>query len=430
MSFNSKRFGKTALVGLAFMSISCFWGMYDGIVPLILKYSFNMNEVLNGVVMAMDNVLAVLLLPIFGIWSDRTKTRFGKRMPFIAIGTFAAIAAMIVMPIADNLRNLPLFLTMTGLVLLFMAFFRSPAVALMPDITPKKLRSFANAIIMLMGTAGAIYALLAVKFLVKESENSTPNYVPLFVSIALFMAVATIIMIIAVPENKWVKEAHDEDPEMDAPEEEVNKGKKLPKDKMTSLLFLLFSVAFWYMAYNAVTTAFSRYSKEVLGMDTNAYTVYMMIATVSAIISYIPIGILAEKFGRKKVILAGVAGLAVTFASCFFFSKGGLLLMTVFVFIGISWGAINVNSFPMVVEIASSGDEGKYTGIYYTFSMAAQVITPVFSGVFLEHVSYKSLFPYAAVFAVLAFFTMLMVKHGDTIPVKKKSLLEHLDVDD
>ena len=144
MKLNYKR---TILAGLAFMTISGFWGMYDAVTPLILKNSFHLNEVLNGVVMAMDNVFAIILLPLFGIWSDKTNTKFGKRMPFIAIGTLIAVISMFFMPFADNQRNLILFLISTGAVLLSMSFYRSPAVALMPDITPRELRSKGNAVI-------------------------------------------------------------------------------------------------------------------------------------------------------------------------------------------------------------------------------------------------------------------------------------------
>ena len=419
---------KTILTGLAFMSITSFWSMYDAVQPLILKNSFLLNEVWNGVVMAMDNVFALILLPLFGIWSDRTNTRFCKRMPFIVIGTALAVLGMLFMPYADNTRNLILFLLSTGFVLLAMSFYRTPAVALMPDITPRALRSKGNAVIMLMGTVGAIYAMVMISLLVKDREGTTPDYMPLFISIVIFMIVSTIALALLVPENKWAKEAKEMD-NGEPEEEEKNKGKKLPKDKLMSLIFILLSVFFWYMAYNAVNSAFSRYSTHVLNLKNGDYASYMLIATVAAVISYLPIGIISSKFGRKKVIIAGVIGLASTFALCSFLTSGGWFLRVMFALVGISWGAINVNSFPMAVEIASDGDEGRYTGYYYTFSMAAQVLTPVLSGVFLQYVSYRSLFPYGVVFSLLALFTMFMVKHGDVVSSQKKSLLEHLDVD-
>ncbi len=426
---------KTIMVGFAFMSIMAFWQMYDNIVPLILKNSFSLNEVLIGAIMAIDNVLALFLLPLFGSLSDKLHTPIGKRMPFILAGTLLTNIALFFMPIADNARNLALFMVMTGLVLLFMSVFRSPAVALMPDITPKPLRSKANAIINLMGTIGAIFSLAMISKLVAEGD--TPNYQPMFISIILFMLIMTAILAFVVRENKWAKEAHiinielgeEEDDSQKDPSSDAN-GSKLPDDKKKSLIYMLLSVALWYMAYNAVTTAFSRYATSIWGTTGGSYADYLLIATVVAIISYIPIGILSGIFGRKKVIIAGVIGLIIGFGGCFLAAKAGVFITVMFIIVGISWAAINVNSFPMVVDIASDGDIGKFTGYYYTFAMAAQVLTPILSGAFLQYVSYRTLFPYAVVFSFLALFTMFKVKHGDTLPAAKKSILEHLDVDD
>jgi len=436
------------MVGFAFMAIMSFWQMYDNIIPLILKNSFALNDVLIGAIMAVDNVLALFLLPFFGAWSDKINTRFGKRLPFIVIGTILANLAMFFMPVADNSRNLPMFLLMTGLVLLFMSVFRSPAVALMPDITPKHLRSKGNAIINLMGTVGAIYALAMIGVLVAEGD--TPNYQPLFISIIVFMLITIAILAFVVKENLWTNQAREVDTAIEneslaetanvdkananasaSADEEIGvPSNKLPKDKLRSLIFILISVALWYIAYNAVTTAFSRYATIVWHAENGSYANYLMIATVAAIISYIPIGLISSKYGRKKVIMIGIIGLIIGFGCCFFASHAGPVVIGLFALVGVSWAAINVNSFPMAVDIATDGDIGKYTGYYYTFSMAAQVLTPVLSGFFLQYVSYKTLFPYAVVFSALALVTMSQVKHGDSIGTEKKSLLEHLDIDD
>lgn len=425
MKINIRR---TMLAGLAFMTISSFWAVYDAVTPLILKNTFHLNEVLNGAVMAMDNVLALFLLPVFGMISDKTNTKLGKRIPYIIAGTILASMAMIFMPFADNAQSLPMFFVATGLVLLFMAFYRTPAVALTPDITPRQLRSKANAVVMLMGTFGVVYALAVVKFLVKDGADGRPNYMPLFISIVAFMMVGLVVQVATVRENKWTEIAKEQDKDFveDTPN---NEGKKLDKAKMKSLIFLLFSVAFWFMAYNAVNSAFSRYSMVVLNFENGEYATYILVATLAAVASYVPIGFFSQRFGRKKCILAGVLGLIIAFGVSVFFKEGGFLFKIVFALVGISWASINVNSYPMVVEIASDGDVGKYSGYYYTFSMAAQVVTPILSGVFLQYVSYKSLFPYGFVFSVLAFITMTQVRHGDIVTDKKKSILEHLDVD-
>lgn len=432
MKLNYKR---TVLTGLAFMAIYSFWQTYDNIVPLILKNSFGMNEIITGVVMAADNILALFLLPLFGSLSDRVNSKWGKRKPFIVIGTALTVVAIAFMPIGDNAKSLPMFLVSTGLVLLFMAFFRSPAVALMPDVTPRPLRSKGNAIINLMGTVGAIYALVMTGVLV--GDGLTPDYTALFWSVIIFMIISILVLMLTVNEKKWGEQARElelQHPElMEEPEEDTvtAKGKrKLSKPKKKSLIFLLLSVAFWYMAYNAVTSAFSRYATEVWQLESGGYADCLMVATVAAVISYIPLGFLASLIGRKKSILLGIIGLLIGFFYVGFFLQYHFMINLGFVIIGVSWAAINVNSFPMVVEIANDGDVGKYTGYYYVFSMAAQILTPVLSGVLLQLVSYTTLFPYACGFSILAFLTMIMVKHGDTKPVAKKSVLENFDIDD
>ena len=433
MKLNYRR---TLLTGLAFMAIYSFWQTYDNVIPLILKNSFNMNEIVTGAVMAADNVLALFLLPLFGTWSDKVNTKWGKRKPFIVVGGFLSIIAIAFIPIGDNARSLPLFMIATGLVLLFMAFFRSPAVALMPDVTPRPLRSKGNAIINLTGTVGAIYALIMTGLMV--GEGKTPDYTALFMSVIVFMVICIVVLMLTVNENKWGEEAREierQHPELMEKEEEqeaASEGKKgkLSKSKKKSLIFLLLSVAFWYMAYNAVTSAFSRYATEVWGLENGGYADCLMVATVAAVLSYIPLGALAGKIGRKKSILLGVVGLFLSFFYVGFFGGYHFMINLGFVVVGVSWAAINVNSFPMVVEIANDGDVGKYTGYYYMFSMAAQVLTPMLSGVFLQMVSYKTLFPYSCIFSALAFMTMLLVKHGDVKPVAGKSMLESFDIDD
>lgn len=426
MKLNYKQ---TILIGLAFLSISAFWQMYDNIIPLILKNSFQLGETVTGVIMAADNVLALFLLPFFGSLSDKTDTKIGKRMPFIIIGTILADIFLLILPAADRSRNLPLFIIVLFLVLLAMGLYRSPSVALMPDLTPKPLRSKGNAVINLMGAIGGVYSLIMIRFLV--GSGATPNYFPLFASIALLMLICIAVLFSTIKEKKILKAMEPEttsEPEADTSKQAASST--LAPDVKRSLVFMLLSIALWFIAYNAVTTAFSRYATHVWGMENGGYANCLMVATVAAIISYIPIGALSSHIGRKKTILIGVVLLALCYLCASFYNSYHVSMNVFFGIIGFAWAAINVNSFPMVVEIASSGDVGKYTGYYYTFSMAAQVVTPILSGYLLEHVSYRTLFPYSVFFSVMAFFTMLMVKHGDSKPQKKGSMLENFDVDD
>lgn len=422
---------RTFFVGLAFLSICAFWQMYDNIIPLILQNTFGLGETVTGGLMAMDNVLALFLLPLFGTLSDKTETPLGKRTPFILVGTVLAVCFMLLLPVADRTQNLVLFVGTLFATLVSMGLYRSPAVALMPDLTPNSLRSRANAVINLMGAVGGVYALIMIKVLVGGGER--PDYTGLFLSIAGVMVGAVVILLLTVRENRLRREIEEteqirEKAAPDSTEKEIPCG--LPREVKKSMVFMLLSIFFWFTAYNAVTTAFSRYTRVVWKMEGGSFANCLMVATVAAILSYIPIGAVSAKIGRKKTIMGGVLMMAVCYLAAVFVNEYHLWINIAFALIGIGWAAINVNSYPMIVAMSQGSDIGKYTGTYYTFSMAAQVVTPILSGVLLENVSYRTLFPYAFVFAVLAFCTMTQVRHGDVKPRKKESILEHFDVDD
>lgn len=421
---------RTFLVGLAFLSISAFWQLYDNIIPLILKNTFGFRESVTGGIMAIDNVLAIFLLPMFGTLSDKTHTKLGKRLPYIILGTIVASTMMILLPIADQKENLLLFLIVLGIVLVAMGSYRSPAVALMPDVTPKPLRSKANAVINLMGAVGAIYALAMIKLLIKKQER--PDYFLVYLSVAILMVVAVLVLVLTVRENKLSKQIQEQEAHAAATAEVVDDREKdvdMPKDVKKSFCYLLASIFLWFMAYNAVTTAFSRYAVKVWKLEGGSFSNCLMVGMAAGIISFIPLGILSSKIGRKKAILLGIVLMTCSYLAGFFFFEYSPLIYLVFVFTGIGWSSINVNSYPMIVEMSKSSNIGKYTGIYYTFSMAAQILTPILSGLLLD-VEYHTLFPYAVVFSFASLCTMLRVKHGDVIADKKTSLLEHFDLED
>jgi len=425
MKLNNKR---TILIGLAFLSISAFWQMYDSIVPLILQNTFNLNESLIGGLMAIDNILAVFLLPIIGTLSDKVDTPIGKRMPFILGGTAAAVVLMLLLPYADAARNLPLFIVALGATLLAMAMYRSPAVALMPDLTPKPLRSAGNAIINLMGAVGGMYALVLIRLLVPKGKN--PSYLTVFIGVAVLMVVSVIILFAAIREKKLAAQIAREYPDEDEPAAETGKPAPLAPDVMRSLRLILVSIFLWFTAYNAVTTAFSRYAVTVWKMEGGGFASCLMVAMVAAIISYLPTGALSARIGRKKTILLGLTLMLVSYSAVFFYPTYNVTANLFFALIGIGWAAVGVNSLPMVVEMSRGSEIGKYTGLYYTFSMTAQIFTPVVSGLLLQYVSYNTLFPYAIFFTCCAILTMSQVRHGDSKPAQKKNVLENFDTDD
>ena len=517
MKLNYKR---TILVGFAFFLISAFWQAYDATIPVILTNKFGMSQTWSGVIMALDNILAVFMLPIFGALSDKCKTRFGKRTPFITIGTVLAACAILCLSFVDNmqLKNiadvstiddpqamaviydlqadnrllnpegdsfvlseeftkeefvtitskvtdpetgktitnpeytnfvaparqacaaqatrqnalpLTLFIILLLVVLVSMSTFRSPAVALMPDVTVKPLRSKANAIINLMGTAGGILVLvLGMVFATSAVQNAMMSYTVYYGVIAAIMLTALGIFLATVREPKWAAEMTADSVRYGIEEEKEDQSEKrqLSASEKRSLLLILASIALWYFGYNAVTSKYAVYAGNILDKD---YNTTMLLAQGAAIISYIPSGNIASRFGRKKTILAGVVMLATAFGVASFMRAGSptWMMNALFALAGVAWATINVNSFPMVVEMCSGGDVGKYTGFYYTASMSAQIATPMLSGFLMDKMGMTVLFPYAAVFVALAFVTMGLVKHGDAKVLAKKGL-EALDIED
>ena len=431
MKLNTKR---TILIGFAFMSILAFWQFYDQVIPYLLEYKFNLNTLSTNAIMSIDNVLAVFLLPFFGALSDRTKSRLGKRTIYILFGTLVAFELMLVLALAQDMKSFALFLPTLILLLFVMAVYRTPAVAYMPDVTEKPLRSKANAIINLVGYIGGIFATVVMMFMLKSEKNEEgesvysdgQSFVPVFLVIAGFMLVSVLVMVLTVKENKLphVVDTPDEN-------ETSGKGKKLAPEVRRSMIFILLSIFFWFTAYNGVTTAFSRYCVSVWNVDLSASSSYLLVATVAAIAAFVPLGFLSSWLGRKKTIIGGIILMTLCYLAAIFISRQTPVMYVLFGLVGIGWAAINVNSFPMVVEMSSGSDVGRYTGIYYTFSMAAQIVTPLLSGLLISYlpIGYRVLFPYAVLFSALSGVTMLFVKHGDSKPVKKATVLESFDND-
>ena len=512
MKLNYKRI---ILVGFAFFLIQAFWQAYDNTIPMILTNKFGMSQAWSGAIMALDNVLALFMLPLFGAISDKHHSKWGRRTPFIVVGTLIAAVMLIALSFVDNAQlhhisdvaaiddpaaletiydreadetlltpggqkfvlsrqftkeeftqirsqitvdgaavtnpdytnyvmparqacawdatakspvTLVFFIALLLVILVSMAVFRSPAVALMPDVTLKPLRSKANAVINLMGSAGGILVLvLGMVFATSAVRNSLMNYIGYFAVIAAIMLAALVVFMLTVRENEWAAEMQQQSVELglEDKEEAATGERKLSVDEVRSLIFLLLSIVLWFFGYNAVTSKYSVYASNILHKD---YNLTLIIAQAAAIISYLPVGFIASRVGRKKTILAGVVMLTAAFTTASFMSAESptMLMNAMSALAGIAGAPINVNSFPLVVALCSGGNVGKYTGFYYTASMAAQVATPMLSGLLMDRMGMHVLFPYAAVFTALAFVTMLFVRHGDSRPEAKLGL-EALD---
>ena len=321
------------------------------------------------------------------------------------------------------------------MLLITMGTYRSPAVALMPDVTPKPLRSKANAIINLMGALGGIIYLIITTFLYKTTSDVYVSYLPLFAIVGGIMLAALAVVMFCVNEPKLVaeqKKYEDEHPEDNLVQVTEN-GEALPSDVKKSLSFLLVSIALWFIGYNGVTTWFSVYAADSWNMTLGQANTCLTIATAGAIFTYIPSGNVASRVGRWKTIRFGTLLLSGSFAAAFGYTmisnQFSPLLYVLFVLVGVAWAFINVNSLPMVVEMCKGSEVGKFTGLYYTFSMSAQIATPIVAGWLLENVGYSTLFPYAAIFVFGSFLTMGFVRHGDN-KVEARKGLEAFDFDD
>ena len=370
---------QTIMVGMAFLSICAFWQMYNNVIPLILTNTFHINETLSGMIMAADNVLGLVLLPLFGGISDRTVTRWGRRKPFILVGTIAATILMMLLPLLDDSYfsgpatwKLAAFVAVLGALLITMGSYRSPAVALMPDVTPKPLRSRGNAIINLMGAIGGILYLVIATLLYGQARTQGKDHVSyllLFGIVAGIMLLALLVIMSCVDEPALVRKAREADARLAGEDEgeaasgDGQNGKDaqtksrsgaLAPEVKRSLGFLLASIALWFIAYNAVETWFTTFASASWGMSLGSASLCLTIGTVGAILTYIPAGAAAARWGRKRTIQGGIliltAGFLAAFAFAFFYGQFHAAIYVVFVMVGIGWAMINVNSLPMVVQ--------------------------------------------------------------------------------
>lgn len=525
-----------------------FWTMYDYVVPLLLENTFGLSNSMRGLIMGLDNLLSLFMLPLFGKISDKAVTKYGKRTPFIFLGTLAAVVLMVFVPVssltqlnkATSLRDeiihtervdyvytdsknvqfnaeqlysmlydkgiensdycdhqylktnninskeaylkialsgrvgdgiitteynkfvqsgidnyasdevqekitkhnpatIAIYMVILFFVLVAMATFRSPAVALMPDVTPKPLRSQANAMINLVGGAGGAIAFII--YTIVLGFNPT-NYVLVFILTAAAMLLLLAAFLKLVKEAKLVAECEkicteygisDSDVDEDTPALDVdNSEETVRKARFRSFIFILASIFMWFMGYNAVTTNLSIYMTTSLNLEPSMGGLVNGISMGISAIAFIPVGYLAVKIGRRKSIIIGFCLAILSFILIFLFASNPssyvAILFTIFYLLS-GFGLIiaNVNTFPMVVELSAKNTIGKYTGWYYTATMSAQAITPFLVGLIMDALGNKFLFLYSPVCVVIAIIFMVLVKHGDSKPIPKEKKI-NLDV--
>ncbi len=406
-------YGKTFLLGFGFFGVSVIWGVYNAFVPLFLANKFGLAPAWIGFFMTLDNIAALLIQPPVGAWSDKLRTPLGRRMPFILIGAPVGAVVFGLIPLA---AVLPLFVACTSTLLLSMAFWRTPVVALMPDITPSKFRSQANGIINFMGGVGAIISFLGGSVLYKMN----PSF-PFWMGSGLVI-ISSILLFIFIKEPK-VYEDVEKQPGMIASLQSVL------KDPDKSALRILSAIFFWFIGYSAIEAFFSLYANKYLGLEEADGARLLGQLSVIFVIFALPAGYIGAKIGRKVTISLGLLIMIACTASMYFTPPAILTIVltklpvlgvvpvvgAILMLAGAGWALININSLPMVVDMTTEARIGTYTGLYYLFSTLSAIVGPNMNGwiVQLSNLNYNAIMIVSPVLMLVALILMLGVRRGE-----------------
>lgn len=435
----------TLIIGLAFLGILMLWQIYNTYCPIILDYLLKSHfdptkdyYYITGVIMALDNLVALIIMPIFGNLSDKTETKFGKRMPYILIGTLLSAIIFPFIAVTFIIDSLVGVIIMMCLILVIMQSYRSPAVALMPDLTPKPLRSNANGIINLVGYCGAIIAaILGMIFKIKDDTSmvdAASIAIWPFIITSVVMLIVMFALAFKINENKLLEEMKEDlelGEELSETIEKIEVDKPLSKEDKKNMWILIFSIFFWFMAFNSVETFNSLFCKNILN-SSGVHGTFTIILTFSSIFTFAFLSPLSKKIGRKLTVAIGLGCLILGFLvmSIFVYTMDSTVENNSFIVVyistiilGIGWALVNVNSYPMMVEMASGKNIGKFTGYYYGASMLAQTITPILVGLIMSNsnVGLKALYVYACVFMVIALVTFIFIKENKEARLKAKN---------
>jgi len=409
-------YGKTFLLGLGFFGVSVIWSVYNAFVPIFLADRFLMAAGFIGFFMTLDNIAALFIQPAVGSWSDRIRTRIGRRMPFILIGAPLGAISFILLP---GSQSLWLFFLAATCLLLSMAIWRTPVVALMPDITPSKYRSQANGIINFMGGIGAIIGLLGGAAL----YDMNPSY-PFWLGAGL-VAISSILVLIFIKEPKKFDESPEETPSL------IESIKFILKDADRSALRMLLAIFFWFVAYNGIEAFFTLFAKNHLGLPESDGARLLGQLSLLFVLFSLPSGYIGAAIGRRKTIMIGIILMALCIAAMFILPADMLTILlaslpvlgnipvvgAILMVAGISWALININSLPMVVDMTDASRIGTYTGLYYMFSTLAAITGPIVYGFIIQAGgnAYNLVMLISPLFLLLALFSIFGVKRGESV---------------
>jgi MFS family permease len=424
---------RTFLLGFGFLGVSLVWLLYNSYVPVFLQAGnpafdqnqgavtagFGLSAALAGFIMTLDNIAAFFIQPVVGVLSDRTRTRIGRRMPYILAGAPVAAAAFALIPVAVNRippelsgqagqlgGQLAFFMVAIGVFLLAMAAYRTPVIALMPDITPSPLRSKANGVINLMGGVGALLATFG-----GAALYSLNKVAPFWVG-AILMVVAALVVFLAIKEPKAYATESDEEARWWETLKEVG---AIPGEERRSLVLLLAAIFSWFVGYNAIETFFTSYGTFRLGVAESTASLLLGFFSLTFILFSIPGGMLAERLGRRRTILIGLSVLSALLILAVLlpnvYAIGAILFLG-----GIAWALVNINSLPMVVDIAPDDRLlGTYTGLYYISGTLAAIVGPILNGWIIDATGkdYNTIFVVAPAFMLIAIGCMWFVTRGE-----------------
>lgn len=399
---------KILLIGFGFLASSLAWSLYNSLVPVMLENRFALSTTLIGTIMTIDNFFGVVFQPMIGVLSDHTRTRIGRRMPWILVGLPLSALAFAFIPRMGSLG------TMMAVIILFnflMSTWRSPVIALMPDVTPRPLRSKANGIINLMGGVGSIIAFFVGGRLAVLDETNRASF--LMGSIVMAAALVVLVLFVREPVSGSVPIPRRQKKEGSSFESFKANFFSLTKAELRSLILLLAAIFFWFSGYNAIETFFTLYVQNVHGLSPGHGTQMLTIFSLTFVAFALPAGLIGSKVGRKRTIVIGLIGLIACFIP-FLFTHELMLLRILLGLGGAFWACININSLPMVVELASDSKVGSFTGYYYFASFSAAILSPILFGRIRDVTqNYQTLMVYASAAFALALLTVLFVRHGE-----------------
>lgn len=434
---------KTAFLGFGFLASSLAWSIYNSLVPVLLEERFLLSTTVIGTIMTIDNIFGIIFQPLVGAYSDRTYTRFGRRMPWIIVGIPLSAIFFALVPWSTSLG---LFMGLLICFNLIMSLWRSPVIALMPDLTPRPLRSKANGIINLMGGIGSIIAFLVGGILAKIDSSGRLSFG--MGSLVMVLALACLLLFVREPLGEAWKRAQrdavgrrltarefaqsiEAGKEAEQLEDKGDISHKLTSGEKRSLFLILAAIFFWFCAYNAIETFFTLYAVNVLGVGAGTATTMLTSFSLTFVAFALPAGMIAGKRGRKKTIVTGLILLIAFMLPMIFINPilsavgvdianaSTLMIKQIVVIVllasaGFGWACVNINSLPMVVELASVDKIGRFTGYYYFFSFGAAIFSPILWGAIRDLTDdYNTLFVYAVICFALALVSMLFVKHGE-----------------